>query len=253
MEYRDSIPFMYALTPGERQSAPEELLPVWMCYQVGNGPALYRCCDPNSIYGGILSAHDGAFSQCSRPERFCTQVVRECQARNAQGFLANWSQMPTGFTQRLTERLEGALTEAGLAFYVTEPYAACCQCAFVLVSSASFRIPLREKLSRLGERYGSERLILAFVGTRMAFSLPSPSGQGRRLSDEQLLTLRQRFSPTIHFSHDFMMQYFTYEQQKRTHLAFFDDETAFREKQLLAEELGLGGFLSVWQEAKRYL
>lgn len=249
MESQASLPFLIAVTePQSRSALPPEAVPVWMCYRMGNGLRLFRCGSGKNLSGGILSAHDGTMRQWGDPVRFCRQVVQECRARSAEGFLANWSRPPSEPMRRLTASLEQALAREGLSFYVPEQYAHCCDSASILVSSAVTDDVLCEKLQRLSFDHSSQRLILAYERLCTDFALPCSDGTGRLLSDQQFSSLKNRFSPTIHHSSQLCANYFTYELQERTHLVLFDDEATCHEKRSIARRYHLGGFLAFWQE-----
>lgn len=252
MEHRDTSPFLCAVTAKDQRVVREHsFVPVWMCYQIRSGPRLYRCGSPSQIQNGILSAYDDSIQQWASSAAVCRQIVRECLARGAEGFLANWVHPPSEALCQLTGDLECALSESGLTFYVPEAYGDCCESAFVLISSALSEGTLRHKLEQAAEQYGSERILLAYEQMRMDFSLPSPQKRGRPLSLSQLSALKNRYAPPIHQSEELCARYFTYEQQGRTHLVLFDDASTFQQKRSLANELQLGGFLAAWQEIKR--
>lgn len=254
MENHDFMPFYTAVLPHDPwRDAAAALVPFWLCYQVGRDGKLYRCAPQKEIHGGILCASDGSMERCGNPERFCQQVIRECHATEAKGFCANWSHPPTPSTQKLISTLENALSEEGLSFFVTPPYADCCENAFVLLSTAVSQHPLTHRLHSACERYGNHHIILTFEHSAADYLLPVPSQGGRYLQKSQLEMIKSRHSPAVYWNDDFMLHYFTYEQQGQTHLTLFDDEETFFRKKTLAEEWGLAGFLAVYREISHYL
>lgn len=253
MENHDTIPFYAAVLPNDPwQMSIPSLIPFWLCYQVGNGPRLYRCTPSGQVHGGILCASDRSFAQCGGSDTFCQQVLRECHATGAGGFCANWSRSPTPATQKLISTLENVLTREGLSFFVTLPYADACEHGSILLSTALSRQPLTQRLRSACEVYGSHRIILTFESTAADYLLPVPPQGGKLLSVSQVNTLKSRYSPVIYHDHDLLFHYFTYEQQAQTHLTLFDDEETFYQKKQLAEELQLGGFLAVYREISSY-
>ena len=222
--------------------------PVWMCYLAGNGPRLWRGAPPGRIRGGVLSASDARLTQIGDPGLFCQQAVRECRARGAFGFWANWSREPTESMETFTAALDAALSEQKLALFVPEPYGGCCPSAHVLISSALCGGTLKQRLTDAVERFGRRRVVLAVERMREDFSLPAPEGRGSRLSPGALERLMQRLHPKVHYAPEFCASYFTYEQDEQTHFVLFDTAEDVKKKLRLAEQLELEYVLMAWQE-----
>lgn len=243
-----------ALLPKDQDAvAKHDFLPFWLCYRVGNGPQLYRCAPPEEISGGILAAVDSNVTSWRSSGEFVKQVIRECHARNAQGFCANWSQPPSPASLHLLAQLETSLSEEGLSLYITEPYRDACDSAFVLLSTALSGGTLRRRMEDAVRRYGAGRIIMAFERMSEDFSLPSPHGKSRTLSPSELTELKNRFSTKIYTSEELCAHYFTTKQGEQTHIILFDDADTFRQKRKLAQELELAGFLFAWEEGKGLL
>lgn len=248
MENHPSPSFFCAVLPHDPwQTLQPTPLPFWLCYQAGSGPRLYRCAPQSQISGGVLCAHDGSLDQCGDPAFFCRQVVRECQAVHALGFCANWSRPPVPPIRQLTYTLGNALASRGLTLFVTEPYGEVCQRAKVLISCGS-AVSIRERLKNACELYGPERVVMVYEQICEDHTLPTKQLHGTRLSPQRLEGLVERFSPQIHNADALFLRYFTYEWENQTHFVVFDDESTLRQKLDLAQELGLFGVLSAFQE-----
>lgn len=233
-----SMPQLFcAVLPG--QSLTGQATPVWMAYRTGDGPRLFRTGSPEGIHGGILAADDAALHRLGDASFFCRQAVRECRARDAAGFWANWSQPVTPQRTALLNALAHALKEAELELWVPEEYAAACPEAWVLIPSALSGGTLRLRLTGALERYGPERVTLAVEGMCHDFPLPCPDGTGQQLTAQQLAQLRERHHPAIHFSEEFCCCSFTYAEEVSSHLVLFDTRDTILRKLRLAKALGV--------------
>ncbi|MCD7928997.1 MAG: hypothetical protein LUF86_02410 [Clostridiales bacterium] len=221
-----------------------------MAYRAGDGPRLYRAAPPETISGGVLAAEDSRLRQVGGSAVFCQQAVRECRARGASGFWANWSRPAEGPMAALTAELDAALTRQGLTLWVGEPYGTSCPTAQVLISSALSGGTLRGRLNGALERMGKDRVVLAVERMAMDFSLPAVSGQGQPLTQRELAALREQHQPKCWYSGEFCAWYFTYEREGQVHLVLYDDGESVRRKLLLAKELGMAQALVAWAEVK---
>lgn len=229
---------------------PFSAAPAYLSYQVGNGPKLYRNAPPESIQGGILMADDSRLRQISSFAFFCQQAVRECKARGASGFCANWGHPPTEQMQSLTAALGKALAGQGFTLWVPEAYGSCCPTAKVLISSALSGGTLRQRLMDAIEQFGSHRVIIAVERMSADFSLPAREGQSTHLSPEALQALREQTRPSVYYSSEFCANYFTYSQENQVHLVLFDTGGSIRRKLLLAKELGIPSAILAWEEIR---
>ena len=232
---------LLALT-AQQQSQPlsGRFTPVWLCYQLRAGPRLWRCARPETIRGGVLAAEDGPlvgppgdWSVC------CAQAVRECAARGARGFWANWERPPDTSMTAFTAALEESLREAGVTLYVNEPYAACTKRARVFLSSALSGGTLKGRLCAALERWGRERLVLAVERMGEDFTLPAPDGQGHPLGYARAAELARKRGAAVHRSEELCASYFTYTQGEQTHLVLFDTDEDVRTKLRLSQRLGV--------------
>ncbi len=246
-----NIKFLCAIIPSHSHKLTAyDILPAWMCYQAGNGPTLYRNASPERIQGGILMVSDSALQQITSPARFCQQAARECVARSAEGLCANWSRRPTDTMRTFTSALDSACAGQGLSLWVPEAYGDCCESASVLISSALSGGTLRQRLEEAVQHYGAERVTLAVERMRMDFSLPSPTGEGRALSPDELTALQEKFHPELYPSPELCAEYFTYSIEGQTHFVLFDTPESLSWKVALARELGIGAVMTAWQEVE---
>lgn len=223
-------------------------VPAYLSYQVGDGPRLYRNGPPESIRNGVLMADDSRLRQITSSAFFCQQALRECKARGAIGFCANWSRSPDQQMLSLTAALGKALAGQGLTLWVPEAYGSCCPTSKVLISSALSGGTLRQRLADAIKQFGVQRVTLAVERMSADFPLPAREGKSTPLSQEALRELREQIRPSIHFSPEFCANYFTYSREKQVHLVLFDTGGSIRRKLLLAKELGITSVMLAWGE-----
>ena len=219
-----------------------------MAYRVGGGPHLFRSSQPNPPRGGLMYIDDGGFDGRGTPDAFCQEVVRECAARGFGGVICAFDRkLP--LLSAVVEQLGPMLARQGRSFYVSEPYGRHTAVGRVLIPTALSGGSLRQRLSEAAERYGAGRVALAVERTAADFFLPSPDGQGRPLTREELAAKRRELSPSVFFSDELCARYFTYmNRQSGTHFVLFDDAGSIRKKLRLAEALGIDRALLCWPE-----
>jgi hypothetical protein len=230
---------LLALTAQQRRP-PLACTPVWLCYQLRDGPRLWRCAPPESIRGGVLMAQDSALTTLGDTAPCCAQAVRECRSRGASGFWANWSGPPRPEMERFTRQLEQALSAHRLTLYVNEEYGSCTERSRVFLSSALSGGTLEQRVRSGLAQWGKDRLVLAVEPVAEEFVLPAPDGACRTLTQQQLEGLRRRWGAAVHQSAELCESYFTFEQEGKTHLVLFDTSADIEAKLELARRLGLG-------------
>ena len=219
-----------------------------MAYRVGGGPHLFRSSQPNPPRGGLMYIDDGGFDGRGTPDAFCQEVVRECAARGFGGVIFAFDRR-LSLLSAVVEQLGPMLARQGRSFYVSEPYGRHTAVGRVLIPTALSGGSLRQRLSEAAERYGAGRVALAVERTAADFFLPSPDGQGRPLTREELAAKRRELSPSVFFSDELCARYFTYmNRQSGTHFVLFDDAGSIRKKLRLAEALGIDRALLCWPE-----
>ena len=219
-----------------------------MAYRVGGGPHLFRSSQPNPPRGGLMYIDDGGFDGRGTPDAFCQEVVRECAARGFGGVICAFDRkLP--LLSAVVEQLGPMLARQGRSFYVSEPYGRCTATGRVLIPTALSGGSLRQRLGEAAERYGAGRVALAVERTAADFFLPSPDGQGRPLTREELKARLEERSPSVFFSDELCARYFTYmNRQSGAHFVLFDDAGSIRKKLRLAEALGIDRALLCYPE-----
>ena len=219
-----------------------------MAYRVGGGPHLFRSNQPIPARGGLMYIDDGGFDGRGTPDAFCQEVVRECAARGFGGVVCAFDRkLP--LLSAVVEQLGPMLVRQGRSFYVSEPYGRCTATGRVLIPTALSGGSLRQRLGEAAERYGAGRVALAVERTAADFFLPSPDGQGRPLTREELKARLEERSPSVFFSDELCARYFTYmNRQSGAHFVLFDDAGSIRKKLRLAEALGIDRALLCYPE-----
>ena len=124
----------------------------------------------------------------------------------------------------------------------------------MLVSSALSGGSLRQRLEEALERFGGGRMALALERVAEDFFLPSPTGSGQPLSQEELSARMEQLRPSVFFSGELCARYFTYmSRESGAHFVLFDDGDTLRRKLEVARSLGIHTFLLPWQEAAPHL
>ena len=85
--------------------------------------------------------------------------------------------------------------------------------------------------------YGAQRLALDLERLMMDFPLPCPSGEGIRLSREELAIRMQGRS--VFYAEDLCARYFTYRRGGQTHFVLFDDAGTLKRKMEMGQVLGI--------------
>ena len=219
-----------------------------MAYRVGGGPHLFRSSQPNPPRGGLMYIDDSGFDGRGTPDAFCQEVVRECAARGFGGVICAFDRkLP--LLSAVVEQLGPMLVRQGRSFYVSEPYGRCTATGRVFIPTALSGGSLRQRLGEAAERYGAGRVALAVERTAADFFLPSPDGQGRPLTREELKARLEERSPSVFFSDELCARYFTYmNRQNGAHFVLFDDAGSIRKKLRLAEALGIDRALLCYPE-----
>lgn len=210
-----------------------------MAYRIGGGPHLFRANLPVPVHGGLMVVDDAGFDGRGDPGPFCQEVMRECSARGYSGVICDFER-PLTLSGRIIGDLAGLLSRQGWPLYVTEQYAPYADAARVLIPSALSGGTLQGRLSEAVERYGAARVALSVVRSAEDFFLPSHTGSGSPLTQEELKKRLEERSPSIFFSNELCAHYFTYmTKQNGAHFILFDDGPSIRKKIQIARKLGI--------------
>lgn len=203
--------------------------------------------------GGLMMLGDQGYDGLGTAAALSQDILRECQSRGLSGAVLDFDLLLPPLEQ-LAARLDGEFSRRGWPLYVPERYAPCAPGSRVLVSSALSGGSLRQRLEEALERFGGARLVLALERVAEDFFLPSPTGSGQPLSQEELSARMEQLRPSVFFSGELCARYFTYmSRESGAHFVLFDDGDTLRRKLEVARSLGIHTFLLPWQEAAPHL
>ena len=227
--------------PSDCRAAMRFGLPVaHAAYRVGGGPHLFRANLPLPVRGGLMAVDCTGFDGRGESGPFCQEVLRECAARGFNGVLCDFEGRPFPLLIQVVRELEGLLQKRNWPLYVPEAYGPHTSSARVLISSALSGGSLAQRLQEAAERYWTNRIALAVERVAEDFFLPSPDGQGRPLTREQLGAMLEERSPSVFFSTELCAHYFTYmSRENGAHFVLFDDAGSIRKKLRLAQNMGI--------------
>ena len=151
--------------------------------------------------------------------------------------------------QLMIHLLGGQCRRRNWTLIVPEQYGHCSEHALVMISSALSGGSLRQRLQEAQERFGRDRVALALQRVAEDFFLPSPSGSGTPLSQDELHRRIHQLSPSIFFSQELCARYFTYmSRESGAHFVLFDDGATLRRKLEAAQSLDIRTVLAPWPE-----
>ena len=179
-------------------------------YRIGPGSQLLAAPLPAALRGGLMVVSD----------RQAPAVGRWAEDRAA-----------------LIRQLAPLLTAYGRRLYVPEIYAAASPETVVLLCTALSGGSLQGRLEEACAAYGAQRLALDLERLMMDFPLPCPSGEGVRLSREELSIRMQGRS--VFYAEDLCARYFTYRRGGQTHFVLFDDAGTLKRKMEMGQVLGI--------------
>lgn len=228
-----------------------QVTPAHLAYRLGPGPHLFRA-ESTVPKGGLMVVDDRDFDGLGPTGPLCQEILRECQARGFSGAVLDFeNRLPP--LEQIAASLDEQFARRGWGLYVTERYAPHAPHARVMIPSALSGGSLQRRLEEALERCGESRTVLALEKVAEDFSLPSPTGSGRPLTEQELEELRERLSPSVFFSGDLCARYFTYmSRENGAHFVMFDDGDTLRRKIEVGRKLGVGTFLIPWADAAPY-
>ena len=242
---------IFIAVPPSRLREVQELpaTPVHMAYRMGKGPHLFRIRGSAAPQGGLMLLDCRGFDGFGPIPPFCQEVVRECMAR---GFSGVACAAPPGSIPPLEDmvrELGSQCARRGWTFFVPEQYGRCTSGGQVLISSALSGGSLVQRLKEAQERFGRDRVALELRRSAEDFLLPSPTGSGTPLTQEELRACIQQKSPAVFFSQELCTRYFTYlSRESGAHFVLFDDGATLARKLQTARSLDVSTALARWEE-----
>lgn len=212
-----------------------------MAYRVGQGAHLFRSGPPVPLKGGLMVVEAQGGDWRGEPDVLCQEILRECAARGFVGIICVFDGRPVPALERAVRSLDEVLARKGMSLHVSENYGHCTRAGRVLISSAlsggSLSRRLRDGMERFG---GPERITLAVRRVAEDFFLPSPTGNGRPMSREELAEQLEMRSPSVFFSSELCARYYTYmSRENGAHFVLFDDGMSVLKKLQVAQSLGI--------------
>lgn len=222
--------------------------PAHLAYRMGPGPHLFRAEGTAPLRGGLMVADDRDFDPLGPTGPLCQEIVRECQARGFSGAVLDFEgRLPP--LEQIAAALDEPFARRGWTLLVPERYGRAAPHARVAIPSALSGGSLQTRLEEALERFGESRVVLALEKRAEDFFLPSPTGSGQPLTEQELEELKRRLSPSIFFSGELCARYFTYmSRENGAHFVLFDDGDTLRHKVEVAHKLGIRTFLAPWAE-----
>ena len=218
-----------------------------VAYRIGKGTLLRQELSAN-VRGGLLSLSDQDAPFIPSPEQLAASILRECTQRSYSGVVADFELTPT--TDRIA-LLRALVKRCGKSFQLLVPEGCSVPGATVLINTAVSGGNINQYLLEASQRYPNAALDLQRL--MMDFTLPSPSGEGKPLSLDELNALRKRLGPSVFFSPELCARYFTYMQDGQAHFVLYDDAETMQQKMKLANAMGYRAALVMYPEVKDLL
>lgn len=195
-------------------------------------------------HGGMMVLGDQDCGTIRDPAMLCRDVWRECGNRGYGGVLVDFEQPPAQDRTAFLEALSQILARNKKRLFVPEAYGSQTAQAAVLVCTAISGGNLRRRLQECAQRFGSGRLAMDIQRLQMSFPLPCPAGEGKPLSERELMEMLERKGQSVFYSNDLCAKYFTFTENGDSRFVMFDDADTIRRKIHLGQDLGIQtGFL----------
>lgn len=223
--------------------------PVHMAYRMGKGPHLFRASGSAAPRGGFMFLDCRSFDGLGPTPPFCQEVLRECMARGFTGVVCDFESGRIPPLEQVVQELGNQCFRRSWTLLVPEQYGHCSPHAQVCISSALSGGTLVQRLREAQERFGRDRVVLALQRVAEDFFLPSPTGSGTPLTQEELRERIQQRQPSIFFSHELCARYFTYmSRESGAHFVLYDDASTLAKKLQVARSLDIHTVLAAWPE-----
>ena len=222
-------------------------------YRVGPEGRLLRRNQLSRARGGLMVLDDGDCGPIQDRDALCREVWRECVSRGFFGATADFERPVSQDRLAFLLSLSQLFARGGRRLYVPEAYGPRLPLAHVLICTALSGGSLRRRLEEAAGRFGPGRLALDLQRLRMDFLLPSPTGEGTPLSQEELDALLEQIRPSVFYSRELCARYFTYSRDGVYHFVLYDDGGTLRQKLRFGRSLGCAAAFLMYPEAKDLL
>ena len=243
-----------AVSPGDLKDAAD--FPVGLAhaaYRIGEGSSLLsrnllQSQSARSFRSELLILSDRSAPPIQQPESLAGAILRECSRRGYDGVVLDFEESSTEDRRGLAAVLGRQCAANRKALYLPEAYAAAAKQRIVIINTAVSGGNFEEHLRESCERYGSQYVALDIQRLQMSFTLPARKGQGQPLTREILDSLLREKQPTVFFSRDLCVRYFTVSQDGSTQFVLFDDAGTLRQKLKLGQKSGAAAVFFQWPE-----
>ncbi len=216
----------------------------------------YRISENHLLRGNISSDTRGGWMVISSNEKISShsllfsEIISECNVFGYEAVL-----FPSGIPiddalLAFWNELSICLLARKIRLILPLSASAICPNASFHVSSAVSGGSLRAYLETLIHKVGAQNLIIEHPLIRRTFDMPSKSGEGVPITEQELQTLLSRSEIQSFYSPDLCTNYFTYHTSEGAHFVLFDDARSLSAKAKLCETLGLKVHLYLFSEIK---
>ena len=207
-----------------------------MIYKVSPTGFLYRA-DCRNIAGSVMVLDLSPLKDSARESYLIDDIIYELDTHNYRALLLDIVASVLPCHHSCARELEKQCISSGKKLFVCQSLSESCKNASVLIPSAISGGTLSGRLREAKKQYG--KIALEIDISLVDFILPSRNGQGKELSLEQLVNIKNRYHCQGFFSSDLCAHYFTYRANGQTHFVLYDNRYSVERKLLEAEKEGL--------------
>jgi len=234
------------------EAAKTGLATAVMAYRIGRGFHLYRTDLPQKQGGDYMVIDDLGFYDNGQPRALASEIVRECIMRSYRGVILNTRESLIKIMLPLAGALADMVEANSLTLWLP-PYMASKNNARILIGTALSGGTLVRHFADAGDSFGTHRLTLDIERIRSDFTLPSPTGAGINLSEDELSSIINKYRPATFFSKDLCTSYFSYRNGGETHFVLYDSALSIRNKLEIAAKSGIKSAFLYYPEVREIL
>lgn len=223
-----------------------------MAYRIGKDFRLYRSGLGINVKGGTMMLSDyGLDPLCTYSDDLLHDIKRECDVRGFNGVVCDFEHRASPPLQRFITEGAEYLTNLGITIYIHGEYSTTAPRAKVLVSTAITGGSFQESMQQAINKYG-ENCVVFFEPLCFDFSMSSPGGDTKFLTQEKLSQLIYEQNAVTYFSRELCATYFTYrDAHKRSKFVVYDDDRSIIKKLSVSISLGYAEAFILYDDAKR--